>query len=80
MSSLQYAARHLEMPTHEQLNSPTIHCSCSVGVPMGEARMKSEVHHNGTGSLARPKAGITWGKSRSKKFFVKFMNFGSSGP
>merc|ERR1712078_798750 len=33
VSSLQYAGRHFEIPTHEQLNSPTIHFSSSAGVP-----------------------------------------------
>merc|ERR1719420_1244859 len=80
VSSLQYAARHREMPTHEQLNSPMIHFSSSTGVPTGDARMKSPVHHSGIGSSARPSAGITLSMSSVKNLFVKFANFGSSGP
>merc|ERR1719424_2032340 len=78
VSSLQYAARHLEIPTHEQLNSPMIHFSS--GVPTGDARMKSPVHHSGIGSSANPSAGITFSMSSVKNLFVKFANFGSSGP
>ena len=80
VSSLQYAAKHLEIPTHEQLNSPTIHFSCATGVPSGDANMKSVVHHNGIGSFGRPSAGITLSMSFVKKFVVRFANFGSSGP
>eukprot|EP00444_Apocalathium_aciculiferum_P049844 CAMPEP_0183513740 /NCGR_PEP_ID=MMETSP0371-20130417/12407_1 /TAXON_ID=268820 /ORGANISM="Peridinium aciculiferum, Strain PAER-2" /LENGTH=42 /DNA_ID= /DNA_START= /DNA_END= /DNA_ORIENTATION= len=42
--------------------------------------MKSVVHHRGTGSSPRPRAGMTLGRSRSKKFVVKLLNFTSSGP
>merc|ERR1719262_2159202 len=80
VSSLQYAGRHFEMPTQEQLNSPTIHFSSSAGVPSGDARMKSVVHHRGIGSSARPSEGITFTRSRFRKFSVKVVNFGSSGP
>merc|ERR1719197_1889524 len=79
VSSLQYAGKHFEMPTQEQLNSP-IHFSSSAGVPSGDARMKSPVHQRGMGSLSRPSAGMTWLMSFSRKFSVKFLNFGSSGP
>ena len=51
------------MPTQEQLNSPTIHFSSSLGVPSGEAKMKSVVHHKGTGSSASSRDGITFGRS-----------------
>jgi hypothetical protein len=68
------------MPTQEQLNSPTIHFSCSAGVPTGDARMKSVVHHSGMGSSARPSAGMTNGRSLDRKLVVRFMNLGSSGP
>eukprot|EP00446_Apocalathium_sp_SHHI-4_P042846 CAMPEP_0177349838 /NCGR_PEP_ID=MMETSP0368-20130122/31009_1 /TAXON_ID=447022 ORGANISM="Scrippsiella hangoei-like, Strain SHHI-4" /NCGR_SAMPLE_ID=MMETSP0368 /ASSEMBLY_ACC=CAM_ASM_000363 /LENGTH=97 /DNA_ID=CAMNT_0018811737 /DNA_START=379 /DNA_END=675 /DNA_ORIENTATION=- len=80
VSSWQYAAKHFEMPTHEQLNSPTIHFSSAAGVPSGDANMKSVVHHIGTGSAAKPKAGMINARSFSKKFVVKFLNFSSSGP
>merc|ERR1719238_1081704 len=80
VSSLQYAARHLEMPTQEQLNSPMIHFSSAAGVPSGDARMKSPVHQSGIGSEARPSAGITLSMSSVRNPFVKFANFSSSGP
>merc|ERR1719450_432405 len=67
VSSLQYAGRHLEMPTQEQLNSPTIHFSSLVAVPGGEELMKSEVHHSGMGSLSRPSAGMIFGRSVTVK-------------
>merc|ERR1719236_45675 len=67
VSSLQYAGRHFEIPTHEQLNSPTIHFSSSDGVPSGDARIKSVVHHSGIGSEARSRAGMTCGRSFDKK-------------
>merc|ERR1712099_105778 len=70
VSSLQYAAKQREIPTQEQLNSPMIHFSSAAAVPSGEALMKSPVHHKGTGSSAKPKAGITCGRSSFKKFFV----------
>jgi len=68
------------MPTHEQLNSPTIHFSSSVGVPSGDERMKSVVHHRGSGSSARSSAGMTNERSFDKKLSVRVLNFGSSGP
>merc|ERR1719389_385170 len=77
VSSLQKAARHFEMPTQEQLNSPTIHFSSALAVPGGEELMKSVVHHNGIGSLASPRDGITSGRSVVKKFFVRFAKRGS---
>merc|ERR1719463_647316 len=80
MSSLQYAGKHFETPTHEQLNSPMIHFSSSAGVPSGDARMKSPVHHSGIGSFGKPSAGMTLSMSSVKNFVVKFENFGSSGP
>merc|ERR1719460_3277012 len=79
-SGLQNAGKHFEMPTHEQLNSPTIHFSCAEGVPGGDALMKSDVHQSGIGSSARPSAGITLGMSSPRKPRVKFANNGSSGP
>merc|ERR1719454_1617036 len=82
VSSLQYAGKHLEMPTHEQLNSPTIHFSSSGLVPTGEALMKSEVHHRGMGSSPRPRAGMILGRSQSaavRKPSVRFLNCFSSG-
>merc|ERR1711967_187935 len=80
VSSLQYAGRHFEMPTQEQLNSPTIHFSSSDGVPSGEARMKSVVHHSGIGSSGMPRAGMILSRSVVRKFLVRFANLGSSGP
>merc|ERR1711937_356673 len=80
VSSLQYAGKHFETPTHEQLNSPMIHFSSSAGVPSGDARMKSPVHQRGIGSFGRPSAGMTWVMSFSRKLVVRFLNFGSSGP
>merc|ERR1711972_17690 len=80
VSALQYAGRHFEMPTQEQLNSPTIHFSSDAGVPTGEAKMKSVVHHKGIGSAAKPSAGMICAMSRVRKLYVKFLNFSSSGP
>ena len=51
------------MHNEQQLNSPTIHFSSSLGVPSGEAKMKSVVHQRGTGSSGRSRAGITSGRS-----------------
>ena len=79
VSSLQYAARHREIPTHEQLNSPTIHFSYAEGVPGGDALMKSDVHQSGIGSSASPSDGITLGMSSPRNPRVKFANNGSSG-
>merc|ERR1712083_129453 len=79
VSSLQYAGRHFDIPTHEQLNPPTIHFSSSVGVPSGDAKMKSVVHHKGIGSSGNPNAGITCSRSFFKNPSVKFANLGSSG-
>merc|ERR1719201_1807476 len=78
--SLQNAARHFEMPTHEQLNSPTIHFSWEEGVPGGDALMKSDVHQSGIGSLPSPRAGIPLSMSSPRKPLVRFANFLSSGP
>merc|ERR1719387_452077 len=80
VSSLQYAGKHLETPTQEQLNSPMIHFSSSDGMPSGDARMKSPVHQSGIGSSARPSEGMTLSMSSVRNFFVKFANFASSGP
>merc|ERR1711948_170582 len=80
VSDLQYAGRHFEMPTHEQLNSPTIHFSSSGFVPAGEELIKSDVHHSGIGSSPRPSAGMIFVRSPSKKPLVKFANSCSSGP
>merc|ERR1719163_679403 len=80
VSSLQYAGKHFEIPTHEQLNSPMIHFSSADGVPSGDARIKSPVHHNGIGSSGKPSAGMTLSMSSVRNFVVKFENFGSSGP
>merc|ERR1719269_241588 len=80
LSLLQNAGRHFEMPTHEQLNSPTIHFSCDEGVPGGDALMKSDVHQSGIGSSASPSDGITFGMSSPRKPRVRFANNGSSGP
>ena len=38
------------------------------------------VHQSGIGSAAKSRAGITWGKSFCKKFSVKLLKSGSSGP
>merc|ERR1719171_2389282 len=80
VSSLQYAGKHFEIPTQEQLNSPMIHFSSSDGVPSGDARMKSPVHQSGIGSFGKPSAGMTLSMSSVRNFVVKFENFGSSGP
>merc|ERR1719201_2727950 len=80
LSLLQNAGKHFEMPTHEQLNSPTIHFSFSAGVPGGDALMKSDVHQSGIGSSASPRAGITFSMSSLRKPLVRFANFVSSGP
>merc|ERR1719271_906975 len=75
VSSLQYAGKHFEIPTQEQLNSPMIHFSSADGVPSGDALMKSPVHQSGIGSSSRPSAGMMLLMSSSRKFFVKFANF-----
>merc|ERR1740121_884543 len=58
VSSLQYAGRHLEMPTHEQLNSPTTHFWSSTGTAAQhspeDALIMSAVHQRGIGSSGRP--------------------------
>merc|ERR1712196_573160 len=78
VSSLQYAGKHFETPTQEQLNSPMIHFSSAVGVPSGDARMKSPVHQSGIGSFSRPSAGMTLPMSSVRKPLVRFAYFSSS--
>merc|ERR1712232_289278 len=58
VSGLQYAGRHLEMPTHEQLNSPTTHFCFSTSTAdqqsPRDALIMSAVHQRGIGSFSRP--------------------------
>merc|ERR1712185_575907 len=65
VSGLQYAARHLEMPTHEQLNSPTTHFCSSTGTAVQhsprEALIMSAVHQRGIGSSGSSKVFIKIG-------------------
>merc|ERR1712061_759775 len=72
VSVLQYAGRHLEIPTHEQLNSPTTHfwsltSTASQHFPR-EALIMSAVHHKGIGSSARSRVFIKTGQSSSTNF------------
>ena len=61
-----HAAPKGEMPTHEQLNSPTTK-SVLPSEPSGHSSvffgMKSPVHSSGSGSLPRPSAGMHSGMS-----------------
>merc|ERR1719401_315103 len=72
VSGLQYAARHLEMPTHEQLNSPTTHFCSATGTAVQhsprEALIMSAVHHKGIGSSGRSKVFIKTLQSSSVNF------------
>merc|ERR1719382_649896 len=72
VSGLQYAGRHFEMPTHEQLNSPTTHF-CSVTSTFSqhfpkEALIMSAVHHRGIGSSGSSRVFIRTGQSSSTNF------------
>merc|ERR1711972_983593 len=73
VSALQYAGKHFEMPTQEQLNSPTIHLSMVHGVPglPGSELMKSAVHYSGSGSLGNSRFAISVGMSFSVKSDIK---------
>merc|ERR1712039_283246 len=76
VSALQYAGKHLEMPTQEQLNSPTIHLSMVHGVPglPGSELMKSAVHQRGKGSLGSSRLAIKLGMSLSVKSAINLAN------
>merc|ERR1719392_379085 len=69
VSGLQYAARHLEMPTHEQLNSPTTHFCSATGTAVQhlpkEALIISAVHQSGIGSSPSSSVFIRIGQSSS---------------
>merc|ERR1719229_2086851 len=73
VSGLQYAGRHLEMPTHEQLNSPTTHFWSATGTASQhsprEALIMSAVHQRGIGSSGSSKVFINTGQSSSVNFF-----------
>ena len=73
--SSQEAAKQWEIPTQEQLNSPTTHFSSSAFV---EALMKSVVHQSGNGPSAKFRTRITWGKS-FRKFSVSSAKSGQCG-
>merc|ERR1719440_1011110 len=72
VSGLQYAGRHLEMPTHEQLNSPTTHFCSGTGTEVQhsprEALIMSAVHQSGIGSSGSSSVFINWGQSSSTIF------------
>merc|ERR1712228_613937 len=73
VSALQYAGRHFEMPTHEQLYSPTTHFCSATGTPdqhsPREALIMSAVHQSGMGSSGSSSVFIRTGKSSSTIFF-----------
>merc|ERR1712226_946976 len=73
VSALQYAARHFEIPTQEQLNSPTTHFCSGTGTALqhspSEALIMSAVHQSGIGSLGSSSVFIRTGKSSSTNFF-----------
>merc|ERR1719414_1585885 len=75
VSGLQYAARHLEMPTQEQLNSPTTHFCSATGTAVQhsprEALIMSAVHQRGIGSSGSSKVFINTGQSSSTNFFIR---------
>merc|ERR1711920_552266 len=72
VSGLQYAGRHLEIPTHEQLNSPTTHfCSLTSTFSQHfpkEALIMSAVHQRGIGSSGSSRVFIMTGQSCSTNF------------
>merc|ERR1712228_636198 len=72
VSALQYAGRHFEMPTHEQLYSPTTHFCSATGTPdqhsPREALIMSAVHQSGMGSSGSSSVFIRTGKSSSTFF------------
>merc|ERR1719382_329572 len=74
VSGLQYAARHFEMPTQEQLNSPTTHFCSATGTAVQhsprEALIMSAVHQRGIGSSGSSSVFIKTGQS-------SLMNFAS---
>merc|ERR1711979_97083 len=72
VSALQYAARHLEIPTQEQLNSPTTHFCSAAGTAVqhspSEALIMSAVHQRGIGSSGSSRVFIKLGQSSSTIF------------
>ena len=65
------------MPTHEQLNSPTIY----VSLPLSSLspKMKSAVHTKGNGSFSNPRVFISTGRS-ALNFAIIVANSGASAP
>ena len=70
-------AWNLEMPTHEQLNSPTVYWVEPSSAVYG---IRSVVQMIGNGSPSRPSAGMIFGRSSSNSLRFRSANFGSFGP